>query len=549
MKINDELSLLTPGQFNDLQRNASLNFYLEQFSSINDILDKLDVEIFIKPGIPQIGEHQFGKDVLQSLKSIEDYWDKEAQRLEKLIKHDDNESIKNYQDAIYKREIIKRERDNFLSMRIRGYYDPKNNTITLFPKVMEEYGVDYMEELLISTLVHEAMHAYFNRKPHDKYPYIYFVEEPLAEFGMLVYLYENNLFYQWAYDDVKNKKTIYSYGATLMDQFIQAGRSSKLFQYFESYKTKIDVNLIPDPFKDIKMLPTKTTRQSKSVSINGQKVKITWKNVINLPTYFWDDKTSTLGLNGDWIEAFCNNSTYHFFKIDIKKNNVKNLYLGDCFRTDGHMFPTPISDLWNIPVTIDSSNPYCKMVNGVAKYNDGLLLPIYKSCGKNLYVIPQNGKWVIFNNQSGRVIVNHEYDSIWSFDKNGLCMVMERKEGKYKYGYVNNDGKEQISVEYDYIYSFENKVTIAKKEGLYCIINIEDKVLHTFNEDYADMRAIRNGFTTMKDQNGKWGAINAEGKVVLSCQYDSLVIFDEQGVAEVEKNGKKFKIDTKGNVI
>ena len=61
------------------------------------------------------------------------------------------------------------------------------------------------------------------------------------------------------------------------------------------------------------------------------------------------------------------------------------------------------------------------------------------------------------------------------------------------------------------------------------------------------MRGLRNGYATMKGSNGKWGAIDVKGNVVVSCEYDSLVVFDEKGVACVKKDGEEFLIDTNGN--
>ena len=67
--------------------------------------------------------------------------------------------------------------------------------------------------------------------------------------------------------------------------------------------------------------------------------------------------------------------------------------------------------------------------------------------------------------------------------------------------------------------------------------------------NYSRMTEICNGYATMEDSNGKWGAIDAKGKIVIPCQYDRWFSFNEKGIAEVEKDGKKFKIDINGNVI
>ena len=75
-----------------------------------------------------------------------------------------------------------------------------------------------MYSLLVSTLAHESMHAYFDRTVRRSLPYVGRVEEPLAEFGMLLYLYDTKQKYifKWARNDVRSKRTYYRYGDALM---------------------------------------------------------------------------------------------------------------------------------------------------------------------------------------------------------------------------------------------------------------------------------------------------------------------------------------------
>ena len=68
-----------------------------------------------------------------------------------------------------------------------------------------------------------------------------------------------------------------------------------------------------------------------------------------------------------------------------------------------------------------------------------------------------------------------------------------------------------------------------------------------FNLDYPDMRELRNGYATMRGYNNKWGAINAQGQVVIPCEYDSQIVFDEDGFDRVRKDGEEFTIDVFGN--
>lgn len=696
MNIIDDHKLLSPQQKNCLEKNSTLPFKFGGFTSIDDILTKLNVNVIIEPGVKTRNQLPSWENMKQSFDKINNHWKNEIDRLDGRRRDDISEELRDLQNIF---ENHRNEMVELANLPLRGLYNPKDNNITLFPDEMkQEYGGLQMEELLVSTLAHETMHAYFNRPRHKSYPYVYFVEEPLAEFGMLLYLYETQSnFYQWAYNDVGNKKTCYRYGSTLMDQCIKEGSTSPTRKFLEAYKIRIDEYSVLCPINGEIKLPsiskTKSNGKASIVNINGQMVKLRWRNIndlynlstyffdeetetlglngnwtnvyfdnnnyyrlfsallrmhhvrnlylgdcfitddnflfrcllgfsfecvivnssnpfvrktykfdsyinrryrfdpyfcytfddmskmfdnihflkifensrfylentesngkstfvyirgrrkkiqpkwknfINFPTYSWDEKTETLGLNGDWVDSFIGRDSYYrLFKHMLEEHFVMNLYLGDCFKTYGTGFTYLFYRVSTI--IIDSLNPFCKMDNdGIAKYIDGSLLPIYNSCGSGLYKIQQNGKWGIVN-RAGKFIVPCQYDYIGEFKKNGLCQV---KIGKH-YGYINEQGNIQIPVEYDHIYSFENGVTVANKDGYYGIIDEHNNIIHPFDLNYPDMREIENGYATMKDSNGKWGAIDAKGNVVIPCQYDSLVYFDNEGKAKVKKDGKE----------
>lgn len=71
-----------------------------------------------------------------------------------------------------------------------GQYNPSEKKITLFNKNIKD-NVKDREEIKASTILHELMHAYFDcglsRKPN-----LELIEEPLAEAGMLDFLYHCN---------------------------------------------------------------------------------------------------------------------------------------------------------------------------------------------------------------------------------------------------------------------------------------------------------------------------------------------------------------------
>ena len=202
--ISDEKKLLKNDESDLLKMSLFLPFTLaEGFSTVHDILAVTGVKVSIEPGKPK--------------RIIPLGLDKEENCLLSL-------------------------------MSLRGLYDGKEKVIKLFPNVMkDEYKGERMNELLVSTLIHEAMHAYFDRDSDDGKQYFYSVEEPLSEFGMLLYLKETKQedYYQWALDDVSSKQTRYRYGAALMTQHLsELGKKGSLFTRTRSDLVSYEKKLI-----------------------------------------------------------------------------------------------------------------------------------------------------------------------------------------------------------------------------------------------------------------------------------------------------------------
>lgn len=209
--IIDNDGLCTPPQLDILQDSTSLNFHLGKYNSLADILNSLRVEVYIRKGIIERNMESF-------LNEADKFW---KSKLEK----NPNFYVKEPLGDIIKSEYL------------RGRYLPETKTIELFPEEMQqEYDGKKIDELLVSTLAHETMHAYFDRPGHERYPYVCFVEEPLAEFGMLLYIEacKHNML-SWAYKDVASKYSCYRYGATLFD----FRGNLALRKYFEDYKCGI----------------------------------------------------------------------------------------------------------------------------------------------------------------------------------------------------------------------------------------------------------------------------------------------------------------------
>lgn len=209
--VRKEDELLKKEEILFLQACTLLPFKIGSFSSIDDLLGKLGVCIQIAPDIKC---HVVPSELLKE----KDYWEKERKKWK-----EDSPEYNEIWDILKK---IGDEIKAWQAFPIRGEYLREDKIIQLYPKEMREEcesdggktpGLS-MYSLLVSTLAHESMHAYFDRTVRHSLLYVGRVEEPLAEFGMLLYLYETNQEYifNWARNDVRSKRTYYRYGDALM---------------------------------------------------------------------------------------------------------------------------------------------------------------------------------------------------------------------------------------------------------------------------------------------------------------------------------------------
>jgi hypothetical protein len=528
MNIIDEKSLLSEAQKTLFTECAQKPFKLGNYASLDDIVTRQNVDVIIEPGIPKRSVDDYYNEAMA-------YWNKVVENLKERMREDES-LLNEYRKASEKYEKLFSERKTHASMMLLGLYDSQKNIIILYPEAMESADASSMDEYLVSTLAHEVMHAYFNRPGHESFPYAMFVEEPLAEFGMLLYVHEtHSINYNWAHDNVSKKNCCYRYGADIMDQYI--GGDYSLRKYLEDYKILIGEYEMPDISNGKVFLPKKV----KPVNISGKTFIPQWQDIINNPPrYFYDIPTETLGLDGNWSDRY----SHYIHNI----YSVKNLYLGDNFFVDNYrryVYGFFDFDTVDCNIVVSPANKYYKLENGIVMSNtNGEVAPIYKLCDHDKYRIPQNGKCGIFDCR-GTQIAPCKYDFIWTFNNNGLCKVSIGN----LYGYVNEHGKEQIPVEYEKIYNFENGVTTAKKNGFYGLIDEHNNIVHPFDLDYLYMREIRNGYAPIEDRTGKWGSIDTTGKVAIPCIYDSLFHFDAAGIAKVELNGEEYTIDKFGNRI
>lgn len=433
---------------------AKRPFNFGGYSSIDDILDKLGVNVILESGIAKRG-------VPKELKDAEKFWEEEYRKLWEENSGTNNDKIrKDRQIAEINWGMARQSIYFWEEMPLRGCYIPDENVIKLYPDEMKgEYDGKRMEELIVSTLAHEVMHAYFNRPGHNNYPYAVLVEEPLAEFGMLLNLKETNcVFYDWAKADVASKNTCYRYGANLMDQHLSAGQSSSLRNYLEDYKIMLPVYSGLEINNGIVSLPPSQVQINIPVSESPTTILPHWRDVFTYPPrYIYDAATKTLGLDGDWGVVHRGKilDIHIHLLLDVDIRLIDHLYLGDNYIADS--IPYELEE-YEDEVSVSPNNPNFYAINGVLfRRKDNK--PCLHSCGNGLYEICRNGKWGVIDDQLNQVIPN-KYDCIWSFDKNDLIEVRVNSH----YGLVNKQGIEQVPF-YDDITLNEDGYYTVKQNG------------------------------------------------------------------------------------
>lgn len=154
---------------------------------------------------------------------------------------------------------------------------------------------------------------------------------------------------------------------------------------------------------------------------------------------------------------------------------------------------------------------------------------------------------------TGKVAIPLKYDGVAFPFENGYATVSV----KDRWGLVDKKGKLVIALEYDGLSNvWKEGIIKAKKAGKWGFINLANEMVIPY--EYDDVKcnsenriAVNKGVTTNQygfTRGGKWGYMDVQGKVVIPIEYDQAFCF-LKGIADVQKNGAKLKIDPAGNVI
>lgn len=128
-------------------------------------------------------------------------------------------------------------------------------------------------------------------------------------------------------------------------------------------------------------------------------------------------------------------------------------------------------------------------------------------------------------------------------------LAAAKKDGKW--AIVNRNGKEKTDYIYDDVIVDDNgicssqKLFLVKEGETYHIINAKGK--NVGEESFDDAKAFTADGYAAVEKDGKWGFVDAEGKLVIDCQYEDALSFSN-GYAAVKKGDKWGYIDTENTM-
>lgn len=156
-------------------------------------------------------------------------------------------------------------------------------------------------------------------------------------------------------------------------------------------------------------------------------------------------------------------------------------------------------------------------------------------------------------NRKGKTVIKPKYDRIEGdgyyhtedkYTKTGYIVCKKEKDG-YKYGYMDNQGKQVLKNEYSEIYRVleaedkQNTYLVARKNGKVGFIKNNKKVLdyEYQNIEYDSL----NGLIKVQ-KNTKYGVYNINGEEVIQAKYDEISFRGKYIYAQKEEKVQYFSL-------
>lgn len=137
-------------------------------------------------------------------------------------------------------------------------------------------------------------------------------------------------------------------------------------------------------------------------------------------------------------------------------------------------------------------------------------------------VMNHEEKFGLMEFSTRRMLTECKYNYIWNRGE-GLYMVQIAPASRcWSKGYIDDEGNEVVPAVYQDVRDFVNGLTLARKDGKWGIIDMQNRVRLPFVLDYDDVRWSDDGNIIVKGANNKWGMLDPAGRELIPCQYDQL---------------------------
>ena len=197
-------------------------------------------------------------------------------------------------------------------------------------------------------------------------------------------------------------------------------------------------------------------------------------------------------------------------------------------------------------VLVNTNNTKSGKKFGYIDKSDNMVIPpqfddaLDFQCGRARITSLINNKYG-FIDKNGKEVTPIKYHGARTFN-DGLAAVQLHKDGKW--GYINTDGKLVIPYKFDSAFDFENGFAQVFYKGYKQYIDKKGKILFDIRVVYK----MKDGLHRIKDKNYKYGFMNKNGEIIISCEYDKAHNFSE-GMALVQKAEQCGYVNTEGKVI
>jgi hypothetical protein len=170
-----------------------------------------------------------------------------------------------------------------------------------------------------------------------------------------------------------------------------------------------------------------------------------------------------------------------------------------------------------------------------------------------LILVKKNKQIAYLNKDLTQTISFGEYDTGERFNQNRIAIVSKNN----KYGIINEFGKEVVKAEYDTIEHpeesyHESQIFAAKRNNYLVLLDQNGKKIYDqikdFSFDYCRLNNKIEKIYHIQDLNGKYGAIDTKGKLIIPIVYKEFQDFKSNYNAIVNLNGKFGLINSNNEI-